>query len=414
MLITNFDYNDFYNLITSILDSSFNISITKIHDPSDFNNYVDIEFRKIVWPDYNHEYKANMDELLQMKKGALCILQSAMDFITIVFSFPREISTDIIVIGPFLEVEPDDTFIINLLNKNSLPEGLRKTISTYYNSLPVANALNVISTLHTVLGAFISDYDPSNMYYIDFSKNKPKLSDYNYDDSEFYIQYHKKYKFCLEEIFKCIRLGIDATNILNDYIELTGILKGSCIDRLKNNLYILNTQFESELLKEHVSPVQVRQLYLKNQMEIEKETSRVKLMKLPYKMLKKYSDLISNYNLQQYSHTVRSALEYINLNLQNNLSLSTISEAINKNSSFLSNQFKKETGNTVTRYIQEKRIEESIRLLTHTDMTIQEISYSVGIDDLSWFSKLFKSITNMSPTKYRANLHKSKNEKDAN
>ena len=414
MLITNFDYNDFYNLITSILDSSFNISITKIHDPSDFNNYVDIEFRKIVWPDYNHEYKANMDELLQMKKGALCILQSAMDFITIVFSFPREISTDIIVIGPFLEVEPDDTFIINLLNKNSLPEGLRKTISTYYNSLPVANALNVISTLHTVLGAFISDYDPSNMYYIDFSKNKPKLSDYNYDDSEFYIQYHKKYKFCLEEIFKCIRLGIDATNILNDYIELTGILKGSCIDRLKNNLYILNTQFESELLKEHVSPVQVRQLYLKNQMEIEKETSRVKLMKLPYKMLKKYSDLLSNYNLQQYSYTVRSALEYINLNLQNNLSLSTISEAINKNSSFLSSQFKKETGNTVTRYIQEKRIEESIRLLTHTDMTIQEISYSVGIDDLSWFSKLFKSITNMSPTKYRANLHKSKNEKDAN
>ena len=414
MLITNFDYNDFYNLITSILDSSFNISITKIHDPSDFNNYVDIEFRKIVWPDYNHEYKANMDELLQMKKGALCILQSAMDFITIVFSFPREISTDIIVIGPFLEVEPDDTFVINLLNKNSLPEGLRKTISTYYNSLPVANALNVISTLHTVLGAFISDYDPSNMYYIDFSKNKPKLSDYNYDDSEFYIQYHKKYKFCLEEIFKCIRLGIDATNILNDYIELTGILKGSCIDRLKNNLYILNTQFESELLKEHVSPVQVRQLYLKNQMEIEKETSRVKLIKLPYKMLKKYSDLLSNYNLQQYSYTVRSALEYINLNLQNNLSLSTISEAINKNSSFLSSQFKKETGNTVTRYIQEKRIEESIRLLTHTDMTIQEISYSVGIDDLSWFSKLFKSITNMSPTKYRANLHKSKNEKDAN
>ena len=179
-------------------------------------------------------------------------------------------------------------------------------------------------------------------------------------------------------------------------------------------MYILNTQFESELLKEHVSPVQVRQLYLKNQMEIEKETSRVKLIKLPYKMLKKYSDLLSNYNLQQYSYTVRSALEYINLNLQNNLSLSTISEAINKNSSFLSSQFKKETGNTVTRYIQEKRIEESIRLLTHTDMTIQEISYSVGIDDLSWFSKLFKSITNMSPTKYRANLHKSKNEKDAN
>ena len=75
MLITNFNYNDFYNFMVSILDSSFNISITKIHDSSDFNNYVDIEFRKIVWPDCNYEYNANMNELLQMKKGALCVLQ---------------------------------------------------------------------------------------------------------------------------------------------------------------------------------------------------------------------------------------------------------------------------------------------------------------------------------------------------
>lgn len=407
MLITNFNYNDFYNFMVSILDSSFNISITKIHDSSDFNNYVDIEFRKIVWPDYNYEYNANMNELLQMKKGALCVLQSAMDFITIVFSFPEEISNDIIIIGPFLEVEPDDRFIINLLNKNNLPEGLRKTISTYYNSLPLANSLNVISTLHTVLGLFISDYNPSNIYGVDFSKNKPKLSGYNYDDSEFYIQYYRKYKSYLEDIFKCIRLGVDATNILNDYIELTGILKVSCIDKLKKNLYILNTQFESELLKEPLSPVQVHQLYLKNQQEIEQETSRVKLIKLPYKILKKYSSLLLNYNLQKYSYTVRAAIEYININLQNNLSLSTISEAINKNPSFLSSQFKKETGSTITRYIQEKRIEESIRMLTYTDLTIQEISHLVGIDDLSWFSKLFKNITNMSPTKYRANMHNS-------
>ena len=46
-------------------------------------------------------------------------------------------------------------------------------------------------------------------------------------------------------------------------------------------------------------------------------------------------------------------------------------------------------------------------MLTHTDMSIQEISHMVGINDLSWFSKLFKSITNMSPTQYRANMHKS-------
>ena len=67
---------------------------------------------------------------------------------------------------------------------------------------------------------------------------------------------------------------------------------------------------------------------------------------------------------------------------------------------------KKENGKTITKYIQEKRIEEAIRMIANTDMTIQEISHSVGIDDLSWFSKLFKSITGVSPTKYRANMYK--------
>lgn len=409
MLITNFTYNDFYNLITSILDSSFNISNAKIRDASDFNNYVDIEFRKVIWPDYKIEHNYIMDGLFQMKEGALCIVQSAMEFTTIVFAFPKEISEDILIIGPYLEVEPNDEYITNLLKKNNLPDELRKTISTYYSSLPIANSVKLISTLHTILRSFISNYDSSNMYYVDFSKNKPKLDDYNYDDdSEFYIQYHKKYKSCLEDIFKCIRLGKNATPILNDYIELTGILKGSSIEKIKNNLYILNTQFESELLKEHISPAQVRQLSLKNQLKIESETARIKLIKFPYKMLIQYSNLVSNYNLQKYTYTVRDAIEYINYNLQSNLSLSTISNAIKKNSSFLSSQFKKETGITITRYIQEKRIEESIRLLTNTNLTIQEISHLVGIDDLSWFSKLFKSITNMSPTKYRANMHKSK------
>ena len=249
------------------------------------------------------------------------------------------------------------------------------------------------------------------MYYVDFSKEKPNLSNYNHEkESEFYIEYHKQYKSYLNDIFKHARLGIDGTDILNAYFELTGVLKTNSIDKIKNNLHILNTQFESELLKEPISTAQVRDLYIKIQLEIENETNVNRLIKIPYKMFKRYSNLILNFNLQEYSYTVRCAIEYINFNLQSNLSLSTISESIGKNSSFLSNQFKKETKKTITKYIQERRIEEATRMLTYTDLTIQQISHLVGIDDLSWFSKLFKSITNMSPTKYRSDVHKSKKE----
>ena len=56
----------------------------------------------------------------------------------------------------------------------------------------------------------------------------------------------------------------------------------------------------------------------------------------------------------------------------------------------------------ITKHIQETRIEKAITLLTTTDLSIQEISESVGINDLSWFSKLFKKIVGVSPTQYRA------------
>ena len=86
--------------------------------------------------------------------------------------------------------------------------------------------------------------------------------------------------------------------------------------------------------------------------------------------------------------------------------MSIISNYIGKNASFLSNQFKKETGVTITRYIQEKRVEESIRMLYSSDLSIQEIAHAVGIDDLSWFCKFFKNITGVSPTKYKADMYK--------
>ena len=131
-----------------------------------------------------------------------------------------------------------------------------------------------------------------------------------------------------------------------------------------------------------ISPAEVRKLSIKNQNKIENENNRIKLIKLPYKILRDYKNLLLTYNLKEYSYTVRSAIEYINFNLQNNLSLSIISSYIGKNASFLSNQFKKETGVTITRYIQEKRVEESIRMLYSSDLSIQEIAHSVGIDDL--------------------------------
>ena len=70
--------------------------------------------------------------------------------------------------------------------------------------------------------------------------------------------------------------------------------------------------------------------------------------------------------------------------------------------------FKKYNKLTVYQYITEKRMSEAKKLLISTDLTIKEISFSVGIDDYNYFIKLFKKFTNVAPLQYRKTFYKHK------
>ena len=82
-----------------------------------------------------------------------------------------------------------------------------------------------------------------------------------------------------------------------------------------------------------------------------------------------------------------------------------IAKALNITPNYLSNQFRKETGSTISDYIRRHRIDAALRLLNTTDLSIQEIGERIGIGDSSYFSHQFKSIVGMSPMEYRKMVH---------
>ena len=56
---------------------------------------------------------------------------------------------------------------------------------------------------------------------------------------------------------------------------------------------------------------------------------------------------------------------------------------------------------TVSEYVQKTRIRNAQSLLRDTNISIQEVSYSVGIDDPLYFSKTFRKLVGLSPRDYR-------------
>ncbi|MGQ1784057.1 AraC family transcriptional regulator [Saccharicrinis sp. GN24d3] len=70
----------------------------------------------------------------------------------------------------------------------------------------------------------------------------------------------------------------------------------------------------------------------------------------------------------------------------------------------LNNVVKKETGRPASSLINEHIIEESKRLLKHTNNSVSEIAYHLNYSDPSHFVKFFKSKTNLTPGEFRAKI----------
>ena len=101
---------------------------------------------------------------------------------------------------------------------------------------------------------------------------------------------------------------------------------------------------------------------------------------------------------------VNKAEQFIDDNLQNELTIHRISKGTNISKSVLYKRFHTRFHCTVKEYLNQKRIEKAIDLLIHSDLSIEEISQNVGFSSASYFSKTFKKIKKTSPLKYRKTL----------
>lgn len=74
--------------------------------------------------------------------------------------------------------------------------------------------------------------------------------------------------------------------------------------------------------------------------------------------------------------------------------------------SYLNELVKKTIGKTAGSFIQERILLESKRLLWHSDLSSKEIAYRLNFEDPSYFSRLFKKKTQLTPTAFRAQIRK--------
>ena len=84
------------------------------------------------------------------------------------------------------------------------------------------------------------------------------------------------------------------------------------------------------------------------------------------------------------------------------LQLDDAADCAGFSSAHFSHLFRKETGETFTRFVQSRRVAEARRLLSGTEKSVTEICFACGFSNLTHFNRVFRSFEQMSPRAYRS------------
>lgn len=105
----------------------------------------------------------------------------------------------------------------------------------------------------------------------------------------------------------------------------------------------------------------------------------------------------------KFDAVIERAEEYIQSNLGKKLTVDDVCNALSISRSTLYTKFSKEVGCSVNEYIINQKLALAAKLLSNTPKNISTICEEIGINDTSYFSKLFKSRNGVSPLKFRKN-----------
>jgi two-component system response regulator YesN len=137
--------------------------------------------------------------------------------------------------------------------------------------------------------------------------------------------------------------------------------------------------------------------------------SQIKLFKLEKEISKLKTDLFKQNSVGKFinpssSDFIDDAIKYIDENFHYDISLQNIAKREYVCPTYMSEQFKKRTGENFSKYITNLRIENAKLLLKKPELKITEISDLLGYHDCSYFIRVFKSVTNKTPNEFRDTL----------
>ncbi len=101
------------------------------------------------------------------------------------------------------------------------------------------------------------------------------------------------------------------------------------------------------------------------------------------------------------SRHINDCKDYIYSHIKERITIEDVADSLGVSASYLSRLFKKETGESISSYIREQKIEKAKNLLQYSDYTMIDIANRLSFSSQSHFIQQFRETVGMTPKKYR-------------
>lgn len=208
-------------------------------------------------------------------------------------------------------------------------------------------------------------------------------------------------EYVTKRIVKEIMDGIERENdayVTENLILLWEEFKGKIRDSQIYVKYLYSSILEKFFLKKDI-PKQEFKGYLER---LFAENNLLGIHQLMLEVVQRFASEISveTRGMEQ-KRVIRNVMELVEKRYAEELTLPSIAKEVHLSPSYLSYLFKKETGNSLIKYITSVRLREAKRLLRESNIKISEVAKKVGYQNYSYFNISFKNNLGISPVQYR-------------
>lgn len=170
--------------------------------------------------------------------------------------------------------------------------------------------------------------------------------------------------------------------------------------------YELTAIFISQINRLNLFPLLSEEMNISKLLSIREHHSWQEVTSFFEKLATLIFECIVEETEQETNEVVQTIQAYVESNISGDLTLNRLSSLVYLTPFYVSRLYKMKTGNSISDYITETKIQKAKQLLSETPLKIHEVGHAIGYESASYFTRFFKKITQMTPQEYRDSVKK--------